>query len=401
MNRQILKYYIREYKINFERVSQQEIYKWKAVKCFQDNWDLEAENFSEMLLTSIDLTQNLLKSGQYFPLRMLTHYSRLKPQELKELFRDLYDEEQDIFERINNFQEGINNINTELFPGKKSYQDHRAIIVYLTLRYPERYFFYKFEMYKQLYGKLGLSYRPIRGHIENIAHFNSQAELIRYQLSLDQELLKLHKNRITEDCYYDENLNILTQDFIYAVARHLDQNTDINNVSNESEEFTETNSLATDLSTKIDQISFRGRTVNYIQKEIENKRIGDLGELWVIKYEIEKLKKAGKINLIDRIKHISKNEGDGTGYDVLSFDSEGNRIFIEVKTTKGAKNSTFYVTRNELEKSKIESENYYVYRLYNFNEKTNKANLFIINGDLTDLCSVPTTYKVQLTNECI
>src|SRR5574344_899618 len=219
MNRQILKYYIREYKLNFERVSQQEIYKWKAVKCFQDNWDLEAQDFSEMLLTSIKLTQNLLKSGQYFPLRMLTHYSKRKPQELRELFRYLYNEEQDIFERIEKFQNGINDINEELFPGKNSYQDHRAVIVYLTLKYPERYFFYKFEMFKQLYSKLRLSYRPVRGHIENISHFNSQAELIRHQLSLDQELLKLHKDRITEDCYYDENLNILTQDFIYAVTR--------------------------------------------------------------------------------------------------------------------------------------------------------------------------------------
>lgn len=400
MNREILKYYIKEYKRNFDWVSQQEIYKWKAVKCFQDNWDLEADNFSEMLLTSIKLTQNLLKSGQYFPLRMLTHYSRLKPQELRELFRDLYNEEQDIFERIENFQNGINDINEELFPGKNSYQDHRAIIVYLTLKFPERYFFYKFKMYKQLYSKLGLSYRPVRGHIENISHFNSQAELIRHQLSLDQELLKLHKDRITEDCYYDENLNILTQDFIYAVARHLDQDTDINNdESNESEVFSESSSLATELSTNIDQISFQGRTVNYMQNEIENKRIGDLGELWVIKYEIDKLKKARRDNLIGRIKHISKNEGDGTGYDILSFDSEGNKMFIEVKTTKGTKNSTFYVTRNELEKSRIEKENYYVYRLYNFNEQTNSADLFIINGDLTNLCSVPTTYKVNLKNE--
>ena len=347
MNLEILKYYIREYKLNFERVSKQEIYKWKAVKCFQDNWDLETRDFSEMLITSIRLTQNLLKSGQYFPLRMLTHYSKLKPQELRELFKDLYNEDLDIFERIKNFQNGIHDINQEFFPGKKSYQDHRAIIVYLTLKFPERYFFYKFKMYKQLYDKLRLSYRPTRGRIENISHFNGQATLIRYQLSRDQELLKLHKDRITEDCYYDENLNILTQDFIYAITRHLDQNTDANKDKfNESNDFSESSSLATELNTDINQISFQGRTVNHIQNGIENKRIGDLGELWVIKYESDKLKKNGKNNLVGKIKHISKNEGDGTGYDILSFDNEENKIFIEVKTTKGAKNSTFYVTRN-------------------------------------------------------
>lgn len=308
MNRQILKHYIEEYKLNFDRVNQQEIYKWKAVKCFQDNWNIDAENFYEMLLASIRLTQNLLKSGQYFPLRMLMHYSEQRPNETRLLFKELYNEEEDIFERIDSFQNGIDNLNNELFPGKNSYQDHRAIIVYLALRYPERYFFYKFEMFKQFSEKLELIYKPVRGHIENIGHFNSQCELIRYELSVDQELLKLHKNRITSDCYYDENLNILTQDFIYAVARHLDQAIEI--PEQIEVETTENKILSTDLTSLPDQLSFRGRTVNFIQNGIENKRLGDLGELWVVKYEIEKLKNANKHNLINQIKHTSKDEGD-------------------------------------------------------------------------------------------
>lgn len=397
MNRQILKHYIEEYKLNFDRVNQQEIYKWKAVKCFQDNWNIDAENFYEMLLASIRLTQNLLKSGQYFPLRMLMHYSEQRPNETRLLFKELYNEEEDIFERIDSFQNGIDNLNNELFPGKNSYQDHRAIIVYLALRYPERYFFYKFEMFKQFSEKLELIYKPVRGHIENIGHFNSQCELIRYELSVDQELLKLHKNRITSDCYYDENLNILTQDFIYAVARHLDQAIEI--PEQIEVETTEDKILSTDLTSLPDQLSFRGRTVNFIQNGIENKRLGDLGELWVVKYEIEKLKNANKHNLINQIKHTSKDEGDWTGFDIQSFDREGNKIFIEVKTTKGRQNSTFFVTRNELERSKIEKDNYYLYRLYNYNEQADTADLLIIKGDLTNICEFPTTFKINLNND--
>lgn len=397
MNRQILKHYINEYKLNFDRVNQQEIYKWKAVKCFQDNWNIDAENFYEMLLASIRLTQNLLKSGQYFPLRMLMHYSEQRPNETRNLFKELYNEEEDIFERIESFQNGIDNLNNELFPGKNSYQDHRAIIVYLALRYPERYFFYKFEMFKQFSEKLELIYKPVRGHIENVGHFNSQCELIRYELSVDQELLKLHKNRITSDCYYDENLNILTQDFIYAVARHLDQAIEI--PEQLEVETTETKILSTDLTSLPDQLSFSGRTVNFIQNGIENKRLGDLGELWVMKYEIEKLKNANKHNLINQIKHTSKDEGDGTGFDIQSFDREANKIFIEVKTTKGGQNSTFFVTRNELERSKIEKDNYYLYRLYNYNEQADTADLLIIKGDLTNICEFPTTYKINLNND--
>lgn len=397
MNRQILKQYIDEYKLNFDRVNQEEIYKWKAVKCFQDNWDIDAENFYEMLLASLRLTKNLLDSGQYFPLRMIIQYAEKRPTETRQIFKNLYNEEEDLFERIQNFQTDINAINADLFENKKSYQDQRAIIVYLVLRYPERYFFYKFEMFKQFSEKLELIYKPVKGHIENIGHFNSQCELIRYELSLDQEILKLHKNRITADCYYDENLNILTQDFIYAVSRHLNQTFEV--AASTAKEITETIALSTELSTSAEQLNFRGRTVNYIQNSIDNKRTGDLGELWVMRHEIEKLKRANKHNLIDQIKHTSKDEGDGTGFDIQSFDSEGNKIFIEVKTTKGRKNSTFFVTRNELERSKIEKDKYYIYRLYNYNEKTESTDLLIIKGDLTNLCEHPTTYKINLSNE--
>ncbi len=397
MNRQILRHYIDKYKLNFDRVNQEEIYKWKAVKCYQDNWNIDAENFYEMLLASLSRTKNLLDSGQYFPLRMLVQYAEHRPNEVRQLFEDLYNEEEDLFERIQNFQTSINLINDELFENKKSYQDPRAIIVYLVLRYPERYFFYKFEMFKQFSEKLELIYKPVKGHLENIGHFNSQCELIRFELSLDQELLKLHKNRITSDCYYDENLNILTQDFIYAVARHLDQAIFVN--TTETTEITESNVLSTDLTVSADQINFRGRTVNFIQNGIENKRLGDLGELWVMKYEIEKLRNAKQDKLIDKIKHTSKDEGDGTGFDIQSFDIYGNKIFIEVKTTKGRQNSTFFVTRNELERSKIEKEHYYLYRLYNYNEQTDTADLLIIQGDLTNICEFPTTYKINLNND--
>jgi RecB family endonuclease NucS len=148
-----------------------------------------------------------------------------------------------------------------------------------------------------------------------------------------------------------------------------------------------------------EQISFRGRTVNFIQNGIENKRLGDLGELWVMKHEIDKLKEANKHNLIEKVKHTSKDEGDGTGFDIQSFDKEGNKIFIEVKTTKGKKNSTFFITRNELEKSKIEKASYFLYRLYNYNEQFDTADLLVIKGDLTNLCEFPTTYKINLTND--
>jgi len=395
MNTQILRNYIDEYKLEFERVNQGEIYKWRAVKCFQDNWDIDAENFLEMLRKSIRLTFNLLNSGQYFPHKMLLLYTEQRPEKLRMMFRNLFEEENDIYQRIIDFQNEIESLNSELFEGKNSYQDHRAVILYLTLRFPERYFFYKFRMFKLFSEKLKISYRPISGRIENIGHFNSLCEIVRYELSKDQELLQLHKDRIKSDCYYDENLNILTQDFIYAVTSYLNERT--LPIEETKVTLTENEVLATDLVTTIDSLNFKGTMVNFLQNGIDNKRIGDKGELLVKRLEEEKLKQYGQHKLISKIKHTAKDEGDGTGYDIQSFDKNGNKIYIEVKTTKGAKNTTFYITRTELERSKIEGENYYLYRLYNYNEEKDTAEIFIIRGNLTNLCTVPITYKINLS----
>ena len=118
-----------------------------------------------------------------------------------------------------------------------------------------------------------------------------------------------------------------------------------------------------------------------------------------MKREIEFLLENRKRKLAKQVKHVAKDQGDGAGFDILSFDLNGNEKFIEVKTTKGSFNSTIYITRNELERSKIEKEKYFLYRLYNYNEEIDTANILIIKGDLTNLCEFPTTYKINLIND--
>jgi len=396
MNIHLLKEYIDLYKSQFANINQKEIYKWKAVKCFQDNWDIDSKNFLLMFKSAFRDTVNLLQSGQYFPLGMMILYSEKQPEQVRKLFLDLYKEEKDIYDRISTFQKGIGTINDRLFPGKNTYQDHRAIIVYLTLRYPEIYYLYKFGMYKDFSKKFKLSYLPKAGKIENIGHYNSLCNLIRHNISKDQALLKLHKNRITDDCYFDENLHLLTQDFIYAVTKHLKLISKPQEVFIPSTITTSENLDASDIIINDQNINLNGRFVNFIENMTEAKRIGDLGEMWVIKQEEKKLNNKRLSLHAMKIKHISKDKGDGTGYDIESYDLDGNKIFIEVKTTKNDFSSTFYITRNEFELSKKEKLNYYLYRVYNYNEITQDADCLIIRGDLTNLCNFPMQYKASI-----
>lgn len=399
MNIQLLKQYIADYKHNFNYINQEELYKWKAVKHFQNNWNIDTSDFASMLKNSIKRTGNLLRSGQYFPLRMITNFVEKEPEKVRELFKNLYNEDLNIDDRILHFQTVTRQISNSHFPDKRNtYQDHRAIIVYLTLRYPEIYYLYKFEMYKIFSEKLELTFKPKAAKTETLLHFNKVCSIVRYYISQDQDLLKLHKERLTNDCYTDEKLHILTQDFIYAVARHLGKIKLQVNLATAVTTVIQT-VPASDLILLNEPLNLAGRFVNFIENSIEAKRIGDLGEIWVYEREKIKLAENGLISLAEKVKHISNDNGDGTGYDIESYDLKGNKVFIEVKTTKSKFNSTFYVSRNELERSRKEQDNYYLYRVFNFNEDENTAECKVLQGDLTNICTVPINYKVTLKKD--
>lgn len=58
-----LKPVLEGYKAYFPVHWNDEMYKWEAVKYFQDHWDIEAENFGDMFKQATDKTFNLLASG--------------------------------------------------------------------------------------------------------------------------------------------------------------------------------------------------------------------------------------------------------------------------------------------------------------------------------------------------
>jgi len=395
MDRQIIQLYKQAYKDSFEKIHKQEIYKWRAVQVFQENWDMEANDFGEMLEVSLSKTANLLDSNNTFPRRMAVSNSKTSPDEMRQIFRSLFNEEEDLLERVKSFREDFKRVNQRNFPDKTDYQNHREVLVYLCLRYPENYYFYKFNMFKDFASKVEYDYKPRMGRYENLSQYYHLCELVKQELALDQELLKLHKNRIQTDCFFDSNLNILTQDFIYAVVRHLEVTQSIIPKS-ELTSVKVTTSMTSKVSVKLREVDFTARIVNYQKKNAQNKRLGDLGELWVLEQERLKLIRAGRSDLSEKVEHTSMSRGDGAGFDILSFDDHGNEILIEVKATSGRLQSGFYITRNELERSIRDEFKYRLYRVYNFDLDSQHGNLHIFEGSLLNLCVMPTQYQVHL-----
>jgi hypothetical protein len=141
------------------------------------------------------------------------------------------------------------------------------------------------------------------------------------------------------------------------------------------------------------KVSYQSKPIkiNYLEKEQSNRALGLFGEEVVIEYEKWTLIKLGKENLADRIEWISKVQGDGAGFDILSKNLDGTDKYIEVKTTRLGKETPFFFSSNELQFSINKSLHYHLYRIFNVERD---VKLFQKNGSLNTICkSVPTMYK--------
>jgi len=119
---------------------------------------------------------------------------------------------------------------------------------------------------------------------------------------------------------------------------------------------------------------------NYLELEARNRSLGLAGEEFAIRFEGERLWRAGQKRLADKIEHVARTRGDGEGYDILSFKESGEERLIEVKTTTFGPYTPLFVTRNELDVSEERPDEYYIYRLFDFRDD---PKLFFVPGDIS------------------
>ncbi len=102
----------------------------------------------------------------------------------------------------------------------------------------------------------------------------------------------------------------------------------------------------------------------------------------MIDYEYKTLISAGRKDLAKKIVHVSEVEGDGAGYDIKSFHPDGQVRYIEVKTTRGPSTTPFFITYTELEFSKQNADEFYLYRVFDFDTANNTGKSYIAQGKI-------------------
>lgn len=118
-----------------------------------------------------------------------------------------------------------------------------------------------------------------------------------------------------------------------------------------------------------------------VERDRQNHALGRAGEEFVFKVEKQRLVEAGRKDLSRKVRWVANDEGDGHGYDVLSFDPSGEQRLLEVKTTNGAARTPFFLTRNEFAESRKRPAQWRIYRVHRFAQQ---PRIFTLGPPLED-----------------
>ena len=200
-----------------------EKYKWEAVKWFQDNWDVNSPDFADMLNRSLDKTSNLLASVNNFPRKMIVLFAKVPPEEVRAMFIALFDEREDIYERIRSFKQKAEELLKNYGDGAGNhYQSENAISTYLWLRFPEKYYIYKYSEIKSVAEELSSNYQFKKGaYADNIRNFYKFYDELNTEIRKDEELKGLLQSQLDDKCYSDPELRTLTFDIGFYISRYV------------------------------------------------------------------------------------------------------------------------------------------------------------------------------------
>jgi hypothetical protein len=403
--------YIEAYRKEWTRITKLESYKWVAFKHYKEHCTRKFNSEYDRINTIYGKSSNLLASRLYYPLGVLLDMASAEgmPNELAMLFNDLLQEGVlPTKDRVRSFIEGAKNLMKNMAEAGfsdwqcrtnlQTYQEPHSVSVYLSMFYPNDFYIYKYSIFKE-FAKIAQVDIVNSNAIERLFEFQHLCKEVKGELLKDKNLIDFYRLWLTDHDFTDENFNLLTQDFIYAVVRHLNSDSfekiegkkkrvGVIKVISGSQVNTSTPSHK--------NRKYKGALgIEYNKIERQNEEIGFSGEMWVVNFEKERLQTLGLSP--EKVRHTSYVDGDGCGFDILSVENDGiTPRYIEVKTTSGDESQPIFFSDNELNFSIEHKAHYYLYRVYNFKAANKTADLTILNDSLDSLNAVPISYRASL-----
>lgn len=146
---------------------------------------------------------------------------------------------------------------------------------------------------------------------------------------------------------------------------------------------------------------FNPQKVDWQSVNQRRSELGRLGEKFVVRFETGIVCNFAPFDT-GRIVHLSEEQGDGAGFDIVSLNPDGTDKFIEVKTTVGPASTPFYMSENERMYFVLNryENNSFIYRVFNFDQDNMTGEIICISAEelFTQYHFDPISYRVSISN---
>lgn len=228
MDQEHLNYILAQYIKQFHKLNRHggndEGYKWRAARCFAENWDIDADDFPAMFQASVKEADNLLDTRTMQPtggIRLL--FDRPGETEfVRACFRELFaDDGGDLAlrqERILRFAEQINARIAHYMPGSWRYpQKFNHVLTYLNLRYPSENYLYKASVASDWATCIAFADDFGHGASFSLAKYYRMCDELLAVVSGNEELMRLQAQRLAREAGdVDDRLHMLVYDIMYC-----------------------------------------------------------------------------------------------------------------------------------------------------------------------------------------
>ncbi len=211
MNAQLIRQQIASYKSYINSREYRDNYKWEALQHFQDNWNINAPDFKTMYDKSLfeSPLHNVWKQKNWYPKEIMLRFIDLNVDMVRQLFRNLFDEDFHLGLRIEMVHQQCEDLFKELQQKDRKVMDHyhggyQVITQYLALRYPEKYATCQFPAFYRFMQQVQAKTLPIEQDLER--YFKVCQMLYKGFIAKDVELLELHKKQLRGRYYQGASL---------------------------------------------------------------------------------------------------------------------------------------------------------------------------------------------------
>ena len=205
----------------------EEYFKWKAIACFQKNWNIESNNLFDTFSKAVEKTSVLLDGGHSAPSSGIKALLKI-PDEVefvREAFRQLFTPTEDLTVRDSLVEKFILDINSRIkkYWPNDSYkpQTIRSTLCYLALAAPKQNYFYMFKKAENWANNTEYGFDIGSGSSFSLPIYYKMCDELVSEIKVDPRLQKCNEARTQKaGVNIDDDFHTLAYDIIYCATTY-------------------------------------------------------------------------------------------------------------------------------------------------------------------------------------